>query len=179
MGGRAEVGGQGVKRQRRRSPLAVSAACSVGGCFWSDARTVVRFSILPPARSSQHTSSLAAPGIPWAASPQKTGYLSPTPRQSVLPGLAGAQALGVLSAVWRTALCGREALRMRGKLSPPRGPGNTQRLERAGRRSGCLSQRDPHRGDGSSASPASGLRLAGSSLPFGTCGAFRGHAGGR
>lgn len=80
MGGRAEVGGQGVKRQRRRSPLAVSTACSVGGCFWSDARTAVRFSFLPPARSSQHTSSLGSISPEnWIPGPDSQRVCAPGP----------------------------------------------------------------------------------------------------
>lgn len=105
--------------------------------------------LLSPVQSSQRASSLAAPGIPWAASPPKTGCLGPTPRESVLLGLAGAWAPGVLSAAWRTALCSREALRTRGKLSPPGGPGGERTAAGAGGKALRLPEpRDPCRGDG-------------------------------
>lgn len=153
--------------------LAVSAKCRpAGGCFQSDVRTVLAS---PPPRPGPPV--CCPPWRPleslWAASPLCAPAWGQTQRVCP-PGLAGAWHRRSWAATWRTALCSPEALRTRAE--PLCGPGrNAQQLEWAA----ALRLPEPG-GTSQGTERLPRVRPAGGrSSPFGTCGAFRGHAGGR
>lgn len=133
------------KRDTEGSPLAVSG----GICFRSDVRTVVCFSFLPPSPVLPAHVLLGGPWNHLGSFTPENWVPGPDSQRVCPPGPGSGVGTGSVKRRLENHPLRPGGPEDEGEAeSLPADPGNTQQLERAGRRLGFLSRWDPRKGAG-------------------------------